>query len=109
MPLCKQVSRTSEVTKLVLVLATFALVTGASKEAPEVVLDWVLYIHYLMQFRKDKERAIIQALINSGNEVNAITPAYAKQIDFWTRKTDVKAQKIDSSLLATYGMVIAAF
>ena len=38
-----------------------------------------------------------------------MTPAYTKQLGLWTRKTDVKAQKIDGSLLATYGMVIAAF
>ena len=38
-----------------------------------------------------------------------MTPAYAKQLGFQTQKTDIGAQKIDGSLLATYGMVIAAF
>ena len=38
-----------------------------------------------------------------------MTPAYAKQLGFRTQETDVRAQKIDSSLLATYGMVIATF
>ena len=89
-------------------LATSTSMTGASKEAQEVIfLDRVLYIYYLVQFQKDK--ATIQALINSGSEVNAMTPAYAKQLGFRTRRTDVKAQKIDGSLLATYGMVIVAF
>ena len=84
-------SGTSKAKKLVSVLATSALVTGASKEAPEMVQDRVACIHYLMQFRKDKERATIWALIDFGNEVNAMTPAYAKQLGFWTRKTDIGA------------------
>ena len=102
-------SRTSKAEKLVSVLATSALVTDASKEAPEMVLDWVLCIHYPVQFQKDKEKATIQALIDSGSKVNTMTPAYAKQLGLQTQKTDVGAQKIDGSLLATYGMVIAAF
>ena len=102
-------SGTFEAKKLVSVLATSALVTGASKKAPEVVLDRVPCIHYPVQFRKDKERATIRALIDSGSEVNAMTPAYAKQLGFRTQRTNIGAQKIDGSLLATYGMVIAAF
>ena len=108
-PLCKQVSRTSEAKKLVLVLATSALVTGASKGAPKVVLDRVLCIYYPVQFWKNKKKATIQALIDFGSEVNAMIPAYAKQLGLRTRKTDVEAQKIDGSLLLTYAMVIAAF
>ena len=54
------------------------LVIGTSKEAPKVILDWVPYIHYPVQFCKDKET--IQALINSGSEINAMTPAYAKKL-----------------------------
>ena len=38
-----------------------------------------------------------------------MTPAYAKKLGFRTQRTDVGAQKIDGSLLETYGMVIAAF
>ena len=102
-------SGTSKAKKLVSVSATSASVTGASKKAPEVVLDRVPCIHYPVQFRKDKEGATIRALIDSGSEVNAMTPAYAKQLGLRTRRTDVGAQKIDGSLLATYGMVIAAF
>ena len=36
-------------------------------------------------------------------------PAYAKQLGFRIRKTDVEAQKIDGSLLRTFEMVIANF
>ena len=53
--------------------------TGASKEAQKViVLDRFPSIYYPVQFRKDK--ATIQALIDLGSEVNAMTPAYAKQL-----------------------------
>ena len=38
-----------------------------------------------------------------------MTPAYAKQLSLRTHKTDVGAQKIDASLLRTFGMVIAGF
>ena len=38
-----------------------------------------------------------------------MTPAYAKQLKLQVWKTDVGAQKIDGSLLRTFGMVIAGF
>ena len=82
--------------------------TEASKEAQEVILDWVPYIYYSMQFRKDKG-VTIQALIDSSSKVNAMTPAYAKQLGFQVRKTDVGAQKIEDLLLWIFGMVIASF
>ena len=50
-----------------------------------------------------------QALINSGSEVNAIHPTFAKQLGLPIRPIDVRAQKIDGTTLDTYGMVVAAF
>ena len=79
----------------------------ASKEALEMIVDWVPCIHYLVQFRKDKET--IWALIDSNNEVYAMTPAYAKKLGLRTWKTDVRAQKIDESSLDTFVIVIADF
>ena len=38
-----------------------------------------------------------------------MSPTYAKRLDFKTRKTNVRAQKIDGSVLETFGMVIADF
>ena len=38
-----------------------------------------------------------------------MTPAYAKKLGFRTRKTDVRAQKIDGSSLNTFGIVTANF
>ena len=83
-------------------------VTEASKEAQKVILDRVPYIHYLVQFQKDK-KATTWALIDSSSEINAMTPAYAKQLGLQVRKIDVGAQKIDSSSLRTFKIVIAAF
>ena len=48
--------------------------TGPKTEA----LDCVPCIHYPVQFRKDITK--IQALIDSGNEVNAMASAYAKKL-----------------------------
>ena len=71
-------SQATQAKKLVSVSATSASVTGANKEAQEVILGRVPCIHYPVQFQKDKE--IIKALIDSGSKVNAMTPAYAKQL-----------------------------
>ena len=38
-----------------------------------------------------------------------MTPAYAAHLSLKVRVTDINAQKIDGSLLATYGIVIVAF
>ena len=73
-----------------------------------MILDRVPCIHYPMQFRKDKG-AIIQALIDLGSKVNAMTPAYIAKLDFKICPTNVEAQKIDSSLVKTFGMVITGF
>ena len=83
--------------------------TGASREAPKVrVLDRLPCICYPVQFRKDKDKDVL-ALLDSGSGVNAMTPAYGAHLGIKVRVTDIGAQKIDGSSLATYGMVIAAF
>lgn len=48
-------------------------------------------------------------MINSGSEVNAITPDFATKLGLTTRKTNVGAQKIDGLVLKTYSMIIAKF
>ena len=90
-------------------MATSALMTEARKEAPEVIWNQVSCIYYQVQFQKDKNKGNVSALINTDSKINTITSAYATKLGFKVWKTDVKAQKIDSSLLATYKMVIAAF
>ncbi len=51
----------------------------------------------------------IIALIDSGSEVNAITPVYAAELGLTTRKTSVGGQKIDGSPPETYDMVSTCF
>ena len=82
--------------------ATSTSTTGAREEA----LERVPCIHYPVQF---KDKAPVQALIDSGSEVNAIHPSFVKQLGLAIRPTDVGAQKIDGTTLDTHGMVVAAF
>ena len=83
--------------------------TGAGNEAPEVILDRVPCIYYPVQFWKDKSKGNVSALIDFGSKVNAMTPVYAIKLSFKVWRTNVRAQKIDAFLLATYKMVITAF
>ena len=94
--------------KLVSVLATSSLVTETSKK-DDVVLERIACIHYPVQFRKDANKTQVQALIDSGSEVNAIHPTFVKELGLPIRPTDVGAKKIDGTTLDTYGMVVAAF
>ena len=72
------------------------------------VLNQSPYIHYPMQFQKDKGKDVL-ALLNFESEVNAKTLAYATQLGLKVQKTDIGAQKIDGSSLETYSIVIATF
>ena len=63
------------------------LMTGAKEEA----LERVFYIHYLVQFKKDADKTLVQALIDLKSEVNAIYPSFAKQLGLPIRPTDVGA------------------
>ena len=76
--------------------------------AREEVLERVPCIHYPVQFEGMNETQV-QALIDSGSEDNAMTPAYASRLGFWARHTNVKAQKIDGSTLQTFRMVLVDF
>lgn len=51
--------------------------TEANKE-DEMVLERVLCIYYLLCFQKNITE--VKALINFGNKVNVMTPAYAAQL-----------------------------
>ena len=48
-------------------------------------------------------------MLDSGSKINAMSPAYAKKLGLKTKKTNVRAQKIDGSALKTFGMMIAEF
>ena len=97
------------VKKLVRVSATSTPVTIAREEGVDKNLGANLvrvpYIRYPINFGKKS----VLALFDSGNEVNAVHPAFAKELGLPIRPTDVGAQKIDGTTLETYGMVVAAF
>ena len=101
-PLCKQLHQVFK--KLVSVLATSVPVTEASQE-DVIALNWVSCICYPIWFKKNK----VQALINSGSEVNTITPGYASKLGLKVRPTDIGVKKIDGSIFKTFGMVLASF
>lgn len=52
-----------------------------------MALQKVLYIHYLIWFKKEE----VQALINSVSEVNAMTPMYASKLGLNVYHIDVGA------------------
>ena len=89
--------------KLELVLATSMLTTDAREQA----LEYVSYICYPVQFKKNKTP--MQGLINLGSEVNAMHLSFAKQVGLPIWLTDIRAQKINGSTLDTHGMVVTAF
>lgn len=60
----------------------------ASKKA-NMALQLVLYINYPLFFKKDTADA--KVLIDSSNEVNAMTPAYIAKLGFNTCYTNVRA------------------
>ncbi len=68
-------------------------------------LQRVLCIWYPVQFQNNE----VQALIDSGSEVNAMTPTYATKLGLTAWKTSVGAQKIDGLPLETHGMISARF
>ena len=86
--------------KLVLVLTISVPVTDDSKKVVRV-----LCIHYPVWFQEKQ----VKALLNSGSEVNAMSPIFAQKLGLHIWKINVKAQKIDGSTPKTFGMVIANF
>ena len=76
-------------------------VTGSD----EKVVVRVPCIHYPVRFQEEQ----VRALLDSGSKVNAMNPDYAWKLGLKIRRTNIGAQKIDSSALETFGMVIADF
>ncbi len=95
MPLSIQTSQ-----KLVAVSATSTSMTDKKTEE----LEQVPCIRYSVIF-KDQTKA----LLDSGSEVNAMSQVFAQQLGLKIRKTNVRAQKIDSTTLETYRMVVSIF
>lgn len=72
--------------KLVSILAIFAPVIETDKKN-NIVLKNVLYIYYLIQFKENK----VRGLIDLNNKVNAIILKYVLKIDLKICSTNVKA------------------
>ena len=60
--------------------------TGARKEA----LEYVPYIHYPVQFKKNEDETQVQAFIDSKSEVNAIYSTFVKELGLSIRLTEVR-------------------
>ena len=75
----------------------------------EEALKCVPCIHYPVWFKKNADKTPMQALIDSGSEVNAIHPSFTKQLGFPIRPIDIEAQKINGTMLNTHKMVVVAF
>ncbi len=102
---CKQkghyVNKCSEkAKKLVVILATSTSMTKKTEEE----LERVSNIWYFVTF-KDQTKA----LLDSRSEINAMSQAFAQQLGLKICKTNVGAQKIDGTILETYGMIVSTF
>ena len=91
--------------KLTSASTTSLLMAGASMGDNPLALDQEPCIYYPICFKENE----VRALIDSGSEVNAMTPGYASKLSLKIRPTDVGAQKIDGSTLETSRMVLASF
>ena len=80
---------------------------GAESEGEYPSLARVPCIRYPITFRK--KSVSMSALLDSGSEVNAIHPTLAQKLGLPVRPTNVGAQKIDGTMLDTFGMVVTAF
>lgn len=74
----------------------------------KMFLEKVLCIYYLLRFRKDKKNKI-RALINLSNKINAMILGYIEKIGLKIRSTNIKAQKIDGSIIDIFEIVFASF
>lgn len=88
-------------------MAISALMTDARKE-DVIVLDRLPCIYYPIQFRKWGKK-VARTLIDSNSEINIITPIYAKQLELQNQHSNIRAQKINSLSIESFGIVIARF
>lgn len=92
------------------VFATSISKTKTNKESnPEALeefeLQRILCMHYPSYFN----RFLIETLIDLDSKINVIQWSFAKKLGLCICKTDVGAQKIDSSGLKNFGMIITLF
>ncbi len=73
-------------------------------EKTEAELERVSCIWYSVIFKDQTE-----TLLDLGSKVNAMSQAFAQQLGLKIYKTNVGVQKIDSTTLKTYEMVVSTF
>lgn len=93
--------------ELASVLAASTLITS-TRGKDVMVLNGVLCIQYSFKFQKGGKK-VSRALIDYSSEINAINPAYAKQLGLQIWQTNIRAPKIDGLFLKTFKMVNASF
>ena len=76
-----------------------------TRKENDIALQRVPCIHYLIPLKKKE----VQALIDSGSEVNVMIPAYTSKLDLQVHRIDIRAQKIDGSTFEIFGIVLARF
>lgn len=100
--------------KLAAVLANSTSVTKTSKKAyivtPAIesftsLLKCIPYIHHLVEFKKDY--IMVQALLDSGSEINTMNQADAAKLGIKIQSTNGNTQKIDDSTLSYINMLFA--
>ena len=62
-------------------------------------------IHYPIKFQKEQ----VKTQLDSDSKVNVINPNFAQKLGPKVWKTNIGAQKINSSALKNFGMIIADF
>ena len=97
-PFCQKLYQTFK--KQVLVSATSVLVTNNGKKVVGVSC-----IQYFVYFYKSQ----INFLFDSGSKVNAVNLNYAWKLGFKIKKTNIKAQKINGSIVEIFKIGIANF
>lgn len=95
------------------VITTFLSIIIISKKSvleshssePNVKLQLVPYIQYLLQFSLE----LVQAFVDSENKINIMNPSFTKKRGFQISKSEVSTKIIDSFRLETYKRVIILF
>lgn len=67
----------------------------------------MIYIYYPLYFQENQSN--IKASINSYSEVNAMAPSYTAKLGLKVWLIDVRAQKIDGSILKPFEMILTIF
>ena len=96
-----------ETKKLVSILATSTSMIDTKEEA--LVLEYVLCIQESGSIQEERTWDLGQALIDSRNKVSNIILAYASKLSLKVYPINVRAQKIDGSILKIFEMVLASF